>query len=144
MKPYMQRALDLAAASVGCTGDNPAVGCVIVAGGAIVGEGATAEGGRPHAEEQAIDSAGGAAHGATVYVTLEPCAARSSGAVACADRLIQAGVARVVIATRDPHPMAAGAGLERLREAGVAVEIGLMEAEARALNADFFAKWDQI
>ncbi len=137
----MQRALALAAPMVGRTGDNPAVGCVLALGDAVFGEGATGAGGRPHAEEQAIEAAGGAAHGLTAYVTLEPCAARTSGAVACADRLIQAGVARVVIATRDPHPLAAGAGLERLRAAGIAVEIGLLEAEARAQNADFFARW---
>lgn len=137
----MRRALALAAAQAGCTGDNPAVGCVIVKGGAVVGEGATADGGRPHAEEQALAQAGATARGAIAYVTLEPCAKRSSGAVSCADLLIEAGVAGVVIAAHDPHPFAAGAGPERLRAAGIAVEIGLMEAEAHAQNADFFAKW---
>jgi diaminohydroxyphosphoribosylaminopyrimidine deaminase/5-amino-6-(5-phosphoribosylamino)uracil reductase len=139
----MRRALGLAAPMVGRTGDNPAVGCVIALGDAIFGEAATAEGGRPHAEEAAIASAQGGVRGAAAFVTLEPCAKRSAGGVACADRLIQAGVARVVIAARDPHPNAAGAGIERLRAAGVAVEIGLMEAEARAQNAAFFARWDQ-
>jgi len=116
---FMRRALALAAPGVGRTGDNPSVGCVIVKDGAVAGEGATA------------------------YVTLEPCAHRSSGAVSCSDLLIQAHVSRAVIATRDPHPMAAGVGIERLRAAGVAVEIGVLETEARAQNASFFAKWDK-
>lgn len=138
---HMRRALDLAAPGVGRTGDNPSVGCVIVKDGAIIAEAATATGGRPHAEEIALAAAGEAARGATAYVTLEPCAKRSTGGLACADRLIQAGVARVVIAAPDPHPNASGAGLDRLRAAGIAVEIGLMQAEARAQNAAFFAKW---
>jgi riboflavin biosynthesis protein RibD len=138
---FMRRALELAAANAGNTGDNPAVGCVIVADGVVVGEGATAAGGRPHAEEVALAAAGEQARGATAYVTLEPCAHRSTGGTACADLLIAAGVARVVIATGDPHPYAAGVGVERLRAAGIAVESGLMEKEARALNADFFSRW---
>ena len=138
----MRLALDLAAPMVGRTGDNPAVGCVLALGDAVFGEGATAEGGRPHAEELAIVAAGGAAQGLTAYVTLEPCAKRSAGGVACADRLIEAGVARVVIATRDPHPNASGAGISRLQAAGVIVEFGLLDADARAQNAAFFAKWD--
>jgi pyrimidine deaminase RibD-like protein len=138
----MRRALALAAPGVGRTGENPSVGCVILAGGVVVGEGATAEGGRPHAEELALTQAGAAARGADVYVTLEPCAHRSTGGVACSDLLIGVGVARVVIAARDPHPYAAGVGVERLRAAGVRVEVGVMEAEARAQNAEFFAKWD--
>jgi pyrimidine deaminase RibD-like protein len=140
---FMRHALALAAPGVGRTGDNPSVGCVIVKDGAIVGKGATADGGRPHAEERAISQAGDNTPGATAYITLEPCAHRSNGAVSCSDLLIQAHVARVVIATRDPHPMAAGVGIERLRAAGIAVEIGLMEADARAQNAAFFAKWDK-
>jgi diaminohydroxyphosphoribosylaminopyrimidine deaminase/5-amino-6-(5-phosphoribosylamino)uracil reductase len=135
----MRRALELAAPGVGRTGDNPSVGCVIVRDGALMGEGATAEGGRPHAEELALTQASEGARGGDVFVTLEPCAKRSTGAMSCADRLIEAGVARVVIAVRDPHPFASGVGLERLRAAGVRVEIGLLEAEARAQNAAFFA-----
>lgn len=140
---HMSRSLALAAPMIGRTGENPSVGCVIEKNGAIVGEAATANSGRPHAEERALAQAGADARGATAYVTLEPCAKRTSGAPSCADLLIQAGVARVVIAARDPHPNAAGAGVERLRAAGIVVEIGLMEAEARAQNADFFARWDQ-
>src|SRR5437868_6650144 len=97
----MRRAIALARAQLGRTGDNPAVGCVIVANGAVVGEGATGDGGRPHAEEQALAMAGDAARGGTAYVTLEPCAERSSGALSCSAMLAQAGVARVVAACRD-------------------------------------------
>jgi diaminohydroxyphosphoribosylaminopyrimidine deaminase/5-amino-6-(5-phosphoribosylamino)uracil reductase len=139
----MRRALALAAAHVGQTGDNPSVGCVIVRDGAIIGEGVTGVGGRPHAEEVALAQVGEAARGAFAFVTLEPCAQRSTGGAACSDLLLRADVSRVVIAARDPHPMAAGGGVERLRAAGIAVEFGLMEAEARAQNADFFARWDK-
>ena len=137
----MRRALDLAAPGVGRTGENPSVGCVIVKDGTVAGEGATAEGGRPHAEEIALAAAGERTRDAIAFVTVEPCARRSTGAMSCADRLIEAGVARVVIAARDPHPFASGVGIERLRAAGVVVEVGLFEAEARAQNAAFFAKW---
>jgi pyrimidine deaminase RibD-like protein len=140
---YMRRALVLAAPGVGRTGDNPSVGCVIVKDGGIAGEGATAAGGRPHAEEQALAQAGDNARGATAYITLEPCAHRSNGGVSCSDLLIQAHISRAIIAARDPHPMAAGVGIERLRAAGIAVDIGLLEIEARAQNADYFAKWNK-
>jgi diaminohydroxyphosphoribosylaminopyrimidine deaminase/5-amino-6-(5-phosphoribosylamino)uracil reductase len=136
---FMQRALVLAELGVGRTGDNPSVGCVIVRDGVAIAEARTADGGRPHAEELAVALAD--ARGATVYVTLEPCAKRSNGAASCSDRLIAAGVARVVIATSDPHPFAAGAGVERLRAAGVTLVVGFMQDEARALNPDFFARW---
>ncbi len=140
---YMQRALALAAPNVGRTGENPSVGCVIMKDGLVIGEGATARGGRPHAEETALAQAGEQARGADVYLTLEPCAQRSApGAVSCTDRLIQAGVSRVVIATADPHPNAAGVGVERLRIAGIAAEIGLLQYEARAQNAAFLARWE--
>ncbi|HYD87579.1 MAG TPA: bifunctional diaminohydroxyphosphoribosylaminopyrimidine deaminase/5-amino-6-(5-phosphoribosylamino)uracil reductase RibD [Vitreimonas sp.] len=139
---FMQRALALAAPGVGRTGENPSVGCVIVRDGMIVGEGATAIGGRPHAEHVALARSGDEAIGADVYVTLEPCASRSVPGTACADLLIQARVARVIVGARDPHPHANGAGLERLRAAGIAIETGVMAEEARAQNAGFFAKWD--
>lgn len=139
----MQRALALATPGAGRTGANPSVGCVIVSAGVVVGEGATAVGGRPHAEEVALAQAGNKAQGATAYVTLEPCAKRSSGASSCSEILIQNGVTRVVIAIRDPHPFAAGVGVERLEAAGVSVEIGANSEEARALNAAFFAQWDK-
>ncbi len=136
---FMQRALQVAATMLGQTAPNPAVGCVIVKDGAIVGEAATAAGGRPHAEEQALAQAGANARGATAYVTLEPCAQRSSGAPSCSDLLLRAGVARVVIAALDPHPLANGIGPARLKAAGITIEQGLLDAEARAQNADFFA-----
>jgi diaminohydroxyphosphoribosylaminopyrimidine deaminase/5-amino-6-(5-phosphoribosylamino)uracil reductase len=134
---HMRRAIALAAANVGLTGDNPSVGCVIVKDGAVVGEGTTAPGGRPHAEEQALIQAGAAARGATAYVTLEPCGARSSGAASCGELLARAGLARVVVACRDPSAFAAGRGLERLRAAGINVELGLLEDEAAALYAAY-------
>lgn len=130
---YMRRAIALAAANVGATGENPSVGCVLVMAGAVVGEGVTATGGRPHAEEQAIAKAGDAARGATAYVSLEPCGERSSGAASCSELLVRAGVARVVVACEDGSPLASGRGAERLRTAGVRVEIGLMQAEAAHL-----------
>lgn len=138
---FMRRALDVAALGIGRAGENPSVGCVLVQDGALIAEARTADGGRPHAEELALAQAGERARGATVYVTLEPCAKRSSGAPSCADLLIAAGVARVVIAAADPHPFAAGVGVERLQAAGLSVESGVMEAEARAQNPDFFAAW---
>lgn len=137
---FMRAALDCAAVLKGRTGANPTVGCVIVKDGVVIGEGATGHGGRPHAEEVACDAAGEAAQGATAYVTLEPCAQRSTGAASCTDRLISAGVARVVIAVSDPHPFADGAGVARLLAAQIDVEIGVCEAEAAAMNAAFFER----
>lgn len=138
---HMSRALALAAAQSGRTGENPSVGCVIEKDGGIIGEAATADGGRPHAEEQALAQAGERARGAVAYVTLEPCAKRTNGSTSCADRLIQAGIARVVIAATDPHPFASGVGIERLQAAGISVDVGLFAEAARAQNAVFFAKW---
>jgi diaminohydroxyphosphoribosylaminopyrimidine deaminase/5-amino-6-(5-phosphoribosylamino)uracil reductase len=130
---FMRRAIVLAAQNVGLTGDNPSVGCVLVKDGVVLAEAVTAPGGRPHAEEQALAAAGGAARGATAYVTLEPCGARSSGAPSCAQRLAEAGVVRVVVACEDPSTYASGQGDERLRAAGVAVETGLLADEAAYL-----------
>jgi len=134
---WMARAIALARAQVGRTGDNPAVGCVIVAEGAVVGEGATADGGRPHAEEQALDAAGERARGAVAYVTLEPCGERSAGHASCGERLAAAAVARVVAACADPSAFAAGRGPARLQAAGVAYAQGLMQAEAAPLYVDY-------
>ncbi len=134
---FMRRALALARAQAGRTGENPAVGCVLTRDGLVIGEAATADGGRPHAEEQAL--AGIDARGATAYVTLEPCVLRSNGAKSCATLLIEAGIARVVFALRDPHPQ--GRGLEALRAAGLDVDIGVGEAEARAINAEFLLRY---
>ena len=125
---FMQRAIEVARANVGRTAPNPCVGCVIVRDGEVIAEARTAEGGRPHAEEQAL--AGIDARGATAYVTLEPCGARSAGGASCSERLIEAGVSRVVFACEDASPYAAGQGAERLRAAGIVVEIGLLAREA--------------
>jgi diaminohydroxyphosphoribosylaminopyrimidine deaminase/5-amino-6-(5-phosphoribosylamino)uracil reductase len=134
---FMRRAIELARANLGLTGDNPSVGCLIVKDGVVVGEAATAPGGRPHAEEQALDAAGAAASGASAYVTLEPCGERSAGHASCGERLVAAGVSRVVVACADPSAFAAGRGLERLRAAGVRIELGLLRDEASGLYANY-------
>lgn len=134
---FMRRAIEVALAQLGRTRPNPTVGCVLVKDGRVLAEAATGDGGRPHAEEAALAAAGEAARGAVAYVTLEPCGARSSGAPGCAERLVLAGVARVVIASEDPSLMAAGRGLERLGAAGVAVETGLLAEEAGVLSEGF-------
>ena len=134
---WMRRAIDLARTNVGLTGDNPSVGCVIVKDSVAVGEAVTAIGGRPHAEERALDRAGDAARGATAYVTLEPCGERSSGVASCGERLAAAGVARVVIACEDASVMAGGRGLQRLRDAGIAAELGLLRDEAAELYSAY-------
>ena len=130
---WMRRAVWLARPRTGATGGNPTVGCILVAGGQIAGEAATAPGGRPHAEEQAVAKAGAAARGATAYVTLEPCGERSTGAPPCADRLIAAGVKRVVFGAADPSRYAGGRGPARLRAAGLEVARGVLEVESIAL-----------
>ncbi|WP_296816250.1 bifunctional diaminohydroxyphosphoribosylaminopyrimidine deaminase/5-amino-6-(5-phosphoribosylamino)uracil reductase RibD [Brevundimonas sp.] len=130
---FMARAIELAEAQLGQTAPNPPVGCVLVKDGRVLAEAATSRGGRPHAEEQAIPSAGESARGATAYVTMEPCGARSSGRLSCAQRLIDAGVNRVVVACEDPSPFAAGRGVEKLRAAGLEVELGVMAQEASVL-----------
>ena len=134
---FMRRAIELARSRVGLTGDNPAVGCLIVRDGVVVGEGVTGEGGRPHGEEVALAAAGEAARGATAYVTLEPCAERSSGAPSCSERLVTAGIARVVVACADASVFAGGRGAHRLHEAGIVTDHGLLEAEAAGLYAAY-------
>jgi diaminohydroxyphosphoribosylaminopyrimidine deaminase/5-amino-6-(5-phosphoribosylamino)uracil reductase len=131
----MRRAIALARAQVGRTGENPAVGCVLVRDGDVVGEGATGDGGRPHAEEVALAQAGERARGATAYVTLEPCAERSSGAPSCSERLAEAGVARVLAACADLSAFAAGRGAAVLQAAGVVFTLGLLNPEAMELYA---------
>lgn len=134
----MGRALALAGLNQGLTGANPSVGCVILdADGHIVGEGVTGQGGRPHAEEVALDEAGTRARGGTAYVTLEPCRERSSGAPSCSNRLVSAGLSRVVVAIRDPHPTARD-GLEVLKAAGIRVTIGPGRDRAARLYVWFF------
>ncbi|MDQ3246997.1 MAG: bifunctional diaminohydroxyphosphoribosylaminopyrimidine deaminase/5-amino-6-(5-phosphoribosylamino)uracil reductase RibD [Pseudomonadota bacterium] len=121
----MRKAIALGESARGSTAPNPNVGCVIVVEGEIIGRGATAAGGRPHAEAVALAEAGERVRGATVYVTLEPCAHPSERGPACADILVAAQPARVVAALDDPDPRTSGKGFELLRDAGVAVEIGL-------------------
>ncbi len=135
----MRRALVLAARGLGETSPNPAVGCVVARDGRVVGEGFHARAGDPHAEAVAARrQAGTRARGATLYVTLEPCA-HHGRTPPCAPLVRDSGVARVVAATRDPHPLVAGRGLALLRRAGVAVETGLLAAEAARLNERFLS-----
>src|SRR5215472_17400427 len=136
----MRHALALAARGLGRVAPNPAVGCVIVAGNdRIVGRGWTRPGGRPHAETEALAVAGELARGTTAYVTLEPCAHQGQ-TPPCADALVRAGVKRVVVALGDPDSRVNGAGLKRLREAGIVVETGVLEAEAERLNEGFLRR----
>ena len=135
----MRAALALARRSLGRTWPNPAVGCVIVKDGVIVGRGRTRDGGRPHAEVDALAQAGDAARGATVYVTLEPCA-HFGKSPPCADALIGAGVAKVVSALEDPFPEVNGQGHARLRAAGITVEVGEGAKEAAEINAGFLMR----
>ncbi len=135
----MARALRLARRGLYTTHPNPRVGCVLAHGGSVVGEGFHARAGGPHAEVVALRAAGGRARGATAYVTLEPCA-HHGRTPPCAEALIAAGVARVVAAMQDPNPQVAGRGLARLREAGVAVAVGLLAREAEALNPGFVSR----
>lgn len=124
----------------GRTGNNPSVGCILVKDGQIVGRGWTQTGGRPHAEAMALEQAGDAAQGATAYVSLEPCAHRSDRGPACADLLIEAGINRAVIGAIDPDPRTAGKGADRLRATGVAIEIAVLEQQAKASLAGFFTR----
>jgi diaminohydroxyphosphoribosylaminopyrimidine deaminase/5-amino-6-(5-phosphoribosylamino)uracil reductase len=139
---HMRAALALARRGLGSAWPNPAVGCVIVKDGRVVGRGWTQPGGRPHAAPEALARAGAAAQGATAYVSLEPCRHQGRGPP-CADALIAAGIARVVAAVEDPDPRMAGSGFARLREGGIAVEVGLCAAEAEELNAGFFSRVTQ-
>lgn len=135
----MRAALALARRSLGRTWPNPAVGCVIVKDGRVLARGRTQAGGRPHAEADALAQAGSAAHGATVYVTLEPCS-HHGRTPPCADALVAAGVARVVSALEDPDPRVKGQGHARLRAAGVTVEVGEGAKEAAEINAGFLIR----
>lgn len=137
---WMGAALALGERGRGRTTPNPNVGCVIVADGVVVGRGWTQPGGRPHAEAMALAEAGENARGATVYTTLEPCAHISTRGPACSDLLELAGVARVVIALGDPDPRTDGAGVARLRDAGIAVDLGPGAAAARTAMAGFLMR----
>lgn len=136
---WMARALVLARRGLYTTDPNPRVGCVLVKDGRRVGEGWHQRAGEPHAEVHALRDAGEAARGATAYVTLEPCSHHGRTGP-CAEALVEAGVAKVVVAMRDPNPLVAGNGVARLRAAGIEVEVGLLEAQARALNPGFISR----
>ena len=135
----MRQALELARRGLYTTHPNPRVGCVLVRAGEVVGSGWHRRAGEAHAEVHALAQAGELARGATAYVTLEPCA-HHGRTPPCADALIAAGVARVVVAMEDPFPQVAGAGLARLRAAGIAVDVGVEAAAAAELNAGFISR----
>ena len=137
----MAEAVALGEEARGASAPNPNVGCVIVSsGGKVVGRGATARGGRPHAEQVALGHAGKRAQGSTVYVTLEPCAHDSPRGPACTDLLLQAKPGRVVMAMKDPDPRTTGRGIRRLRAAGIGVKVGLGREAARRSLAGWLTK----
>ena len=136
---WMAQALRLAERGLYTTSPNPRVGCVLVHDDEVVGEGWHKRAGEPHAEVIALRTAGNWSRGATAYVTLEPCS-HHGRTPPCADALISAGVARVVVAVQDPNPLVAGAGITKMRAAGIPVNCGLMEAAAQKLNIGFFAR----
>ena len=136
----MGAALALGERGRGRTAPNPSVGCLLVKDEHVVGRGWTQPGGRPHAEAVALEEAGAEAHGATAYVSLEPCGHRSGRGPSCADLLIEAGVAKVVAAIADPDARTNGKGLERLRAAGIAVEVGIGAEEAERALAGFLSR----
>ncbi len=136
---HMARAIQLARKGLYTTHPNPRVGCVLVRQGEVVGEGYHRRAGEPHAEQNALAEAGERAQGATAYVTLEPCC-HHGRTPPCSEGLIEAGVTRVVAAMRDPNPSVAGQGFDQLRAAGIAVEEGVMQAQAEALNPGFIKR----
>ncbi len=133
----MEQALALAALGEGTTSPNPRVGCVVVRDGEPVGSGYHRAPGLPHAEARALEAAGERARGATMYINLEPCA-HHGRTPPCAEHLVRSGIGRVVASAVDPNPLVDGRGFARLREHGVEVEVGLLEPEARRLNAAFY------
>jgi len=136
---FMARALRLARRGLYTTAPNPRVGCVVVRDGNVVGEGWHQRAGEPHAETHALAAAARQADGATAYVSLEPCA-HHGRTPPCAEALIAAGIARAVVAMKDPNPSVAGRGLSMLREAGITVECGALEDEAREINIGFVSR----
>ena len=137
---WMAAAIALSQRGRSLSAPNPNVGCIILRGSVVVGRGWTQAGGRPHAEAMALAEAGASAEGATVYATLEPCAHQSPRGPSCADSLIAAKVARVVIATQDPDPRTNGAGIARLEAAGVEVALGVLHEQARAAMAPWWTR----
>lgn len=139
-KRHMRTALALSRRGLGNVWPNPAVGSVVLGpDGSVVGRGWTQPGGRPHSEAIALERAGAAAKGGTIYVTLEPCN-HYGKTPPCTEAIIAAGIARVVGTLEDPDPRVSGTGYDRLRQAGISVELGLMAAEARQANAGFFSR----
>ncbi len=136
---YMHRAIELASKGVYSTKPNPAVGCVLVKDCRVVGEGWHHQAGLPHAERVALAQAGDLAFGATAYVTLEPCS-HTGRTPPCADGLIEAGIVKVIVAMLDPNPLVAGQGIQKLIEANIETQIGLLENQAKALNPGFIRK----
>jgi len=136
---FMEQALELAGRGLNTTTPNPRVGCVVVRDDTVVGTGWHEKAGMPHAEVLALKAAGARSRGATLYVNLEPCS-HHGRTPPCVDAIVEADVKRVVAAIQDPNPKVAGAGFAKLRAAGIAVEQGLMEEEARELNIGFFAR----
>ncbi|MBF0543930.1 MAG: bifunctional diaminohydroxyphosphoribosylaminopyrimidine deaminase/5-amino-6-(5-phosphoribosylamino)uracil reductase RibD [Candidatus Riflebacteria bacterium] len=134
---FMKCALDLARMTLGQTRPNPSVGCVIVKEGRILGMGSHLKSGEPHAEVLALRQSGSESRGATLYVTLEPCA-HFGHTPPCVNAIIAAGISRVVVATTDENPLVSGKGIGRLREAGIKVENGLFENDAKQINESFF------
>ena len=141
-RAHMERALVLAARGLYTTDPNPRVGCVLARGETTLGEGWHARAGEAHAEVAALRAAAGPVEGATAYVTLEPCS-HTGRTPPCADALIAAGIRRVVCSTPDPNPKVAGEGIRRLREAGIAVTVGALAEQARALNPGFFSRFER-
>jgi diaminohydroxyphosphoribosylaminopyrimidine deaminase / 5-amino-6-(5-phosphoribosylamino)uracil reductase len=139
---HLARALELAAHGLYTTDPNPRVGCVIASGDRVLGEGWHVRAGEGHAEVNALRAAASQARGATAYVSLEPCS-HTGRTPPCADALIAAGVARVVCCTRDPNPKVAGRGIERLQQAGIAVQVGEFVDEARRLNVGYFSRHER-
>lgn len=137
---YMRAAIALSLRGAGRTAPNPNVGCLVVRDAAVVGRGWTQPGGRPHAEAQALEQADGVTEGATAYVTLEPCFHLSPRGPRCVELLQRAGVARVVIGARDPDPRTDGQSVQWLRDHGIAVDMGVLEGEARQAMAGFFMR----
>src|SRR5438128_273265 len=133
---WLSRPFDLAARGRGYVEPNPLVGAVVVRDGQVVGEGWHQKYGEAHAEVNALAAAGEAARGATLYVTLEPCCHHGK-TPPCTDAILRAGIHRVVSAMTDPFPLVAGQGMKLIRAAGVVVEVGVGEAEARRLNAPY-------
>ena len=136
---FMREAIALSLIHVGRTGPNPSVGCVIVKNGEVVGRGVTALGGRPHAEPQALAEAGDKARGATAYVTLEPCSHHGK-TPPCANAIIAAGIARVVVAVADPDPRVSGQGLKMLADADIEVTIGVLQRDARRAMSGYLTR----